>query len=225
MFCSPICRYGVVLFVGFLVTIGTLVSTASGDPTTGWDIGQRLPDFAASYVDQQSGVATSMSWYDEGGADAYALSLCGMWCAPCQLFAEDSGATTAQLQSEGINVQMYDLVFQNVASQEPQLQDINGWIDQLWTSDPENVLFAGDIPLSAEDSIAEEILLRSNFGIPAFLIVDRNMVITDYQTGYFGGTGLMEKLRVASVPEPAAATVLLGVIGMLSSVRKRRVHF
>lgn len=211
----------------FLV-LGLLSVNSSGrcnaDIATGWDIGEQAPDFDALYLDENSGLEAPTTLHAESGADFYVLSTCATWCNPCQLFAQQSESMQQVLAAQGIDVQIYDLVFQNNFGEEPDADLIQAWIDNVWTSDSENVWFGGMISESLEGNVTHEIFTAigggGSIGIPAIVIMDRNFVVQDLQEG-FDRARIESSIRNAAVPEPSGFALLVtATIGVLFNRRR-----
>jgi len=212
-----------------LVLIGLSIATVpvKADLVTGWNPGERAPDFDAFYLDQ--GVQTATTWFEESGADVYVVSTCAMWCTPCQFFAEQSLAMTQSMAAEGIIVEFYDFIFQDSSLLEPDASDAQAWIDVAWSSDPQNVWFGGDIPLSASESVTNDIFNAiissggSGQAIPGIVVMDRNFVVQDLQEG-FSRSHIEDSIRLAAVPEPGSSLLLLVAMTVFFAQRSRRIY-
>lgn len=198
---------------GLLLT-AAFVAPCHADVISGWGIGETPDDFNALYVDAGTGSSTPVSWYDESGADVYVISACAMWCTPCQLFGADSGGLAQTLAAEGIQAEVYDYIFEDVQGLEPDLNDAQAWLDNIWTGDPDNVWFGGDIPFSATNSVIEDIMLAAqSSAVPTFVILDRSMTVRHHLTGYAPQTleDLARQTAATAVPEPTLGFVVLMV--------------
>ena len=168
-----------------------LPSGAQADVPLGWDIGSQTPDFSAFYLAGAPGVETSTNWHAEmGKADVYVVSTCAMWCAPCQQFAQQAAAMKQALAAEGIGVEFYDFIFQNTAMQEPGSADAQAWIDNIWSSDAENVWYGGNISETDPDSVVIDMFTAaqnaggSGTAIPSIAVLDRNFVVREFVEGF-----------------------------------------
>lgn len=201
------------------------------DLVTSWDLGEKVEDFSAFRINSSSGVEEAVNWSDESGADVYVVSTCAMWCGPCQQFAIDSQSLVNSMANEGISVEVYDFIFENSGFLEPSAVDAQAWLDNIWTGDPDNVWFGGDILVSASDSVTVDIFealenagigSANAPGIPGIAILDRNGVVRDLQTGYVAAS-VADSVRAAAVPEPSSFSIVgLGVVSMLLFHRRRR---
>lgn len=201
---------------------------------TGWDVGSTAPDFTATNLDS-GGAPQSVSWYDELGADVYVISTCAMWCGPCQQFALGSGQLVQTLAQEGVNVKVYDFIFENVLMSEPGQTDAQAWIDNVWSSVAQNVWYGGDISTQSASNVTFDIFsavvaarggdLSSGVGLPSIVVLDSNFVVTDLLEGYVASDveQAVRSAAVSAVPEfgPAPA-MAVGVLGWLMRVGRRR---
>lgn len=216
----------VLKFTAFCL-FASVCGISHADLTTGWDIGEKVPDFSASAIDPLSQNTITKQWYGESGADVYIVSTCAMWCNPCQLYGIDSESIVQNLAAEGINVLAYDFIFQDANLSEPDELDAQAWIDAIWTSDPGNVWFGGQISTLANESVTTDIFEAafnaggSGNAIPAIAILDRNFVVRDIIEGYTQTVIESSARSAAAIPEPSACGVLF-VFGGLLGLRRRR---
>ncbi len=192
-------------------------SAARADFVTHWDIGEQVADFTAQYIDPTTGNAESITWYQESGSDVYVISTCAMWCGPCQQFAFDSDSLVQSLAADGIQAEVYDFLFEDFNFGEPDSVDAQLWIDNAWSSDPENVWFGGEISTMAPDSVTIDIFEAiwnekgqgsGAVGLPAIAILDRNFVVRHLMEGYLPSRIDSAARNAAMVPEPASAWAL-----------------
>jgi hypothetical protein len=216
-----ICVQGV--WIGLVIASCGLLANPTSASLIGWDIGQTSPDFTANYLAAVDGSTQMTTWYEELNTDAdfYVISLCAMWCNPCQLFASDSGLLESQFAAAGIHVELYDWIFEDPNFQEPDSGDAQLWIDHFWTSNPENVWFGGDIPVSSTSSVVVDILTTyGSNAIPNILILDRNLTVQHHFEGY-DPERLRNAILSTVVPEPSTMTVwlLASIVGGLLTGR------
>ena len=214
-----------------LCLFASVCRIAQADLSTAWDIGEKVTDFSASAIDPVTQSSITKQWYNESGADVYIVSTCAMWCNPCQLYGIDSQTIVQNLAAEGINAQAYDFIFQDPIQTEPDELDAHAWIDNIWTSDPGNVWFGGQISTLANDSVTTDIFEAvfnaggSGSAIPAIAILDRNFVVRDLIEGY-SQTRIESSARsAAAIPEPSAIGVLITIGGFLTlRMRTKKVE-
>lgn len=215
-----------VLLLAFLLVAG--ISPTSFADVVGWEVGQTARDFAAFYLEGgDANAQTATNWYSEAGkADVFVISTCAMWCAPCQLFANESEAIVSEMANEGINVRVYDWIYNDPFANEPSGNFVEAWGEDAWTSDVENVWFGGDILQPSGDGsngVIDEIYETYSNSAPGRLIVmDRNFVVRSARNYSGGNNALFNRIRVAAVPEPLSASILAAV-AVLWVGRRRRV--
>lgn len=211
-----------------MIVVAGVINAASlthAELVTGWNVGEQAPDFEAFYLNGFSGAETPTSWHAESGADVYVVSTCAVWCSPCQLFAQQSEAMRQTLASEGIDAEFYDLVFQDFNGLEPDATIAQLWIDNVWTSDPENVWYGGMISESVPGNVTHDIFTAqqnaggSGFAIPAIVVMDHNFVVQDLIEG-FDPSQTLGAARLAAVPEPGSA-MMMAPLGLLFLRRRR----
>lgn len=197
------------------------IDIVSAAPFDGWGIGEQSPDFQAQYL--SNGNVQTTSWYQElnSDADVYVLSTCAMWCPPCQQFAADSQSIVDAMANQGIDVRLYDFVFQDPLMLEPDQADIQNWIDSIWTASEENVWYGEDIPISSPNSVIVDIFTTYNSNaIPNILFLDRNLVVAHQFEGYTRNLVEDAIVSTAQVPEPGGTVMCFGLIALCIARRK-----